>query len=91
MAQRKPDQDLRIAARSAANNAQRDGRLHPSPCEICGEPNAQKHHEDYNQPLVVRWICHRCHVALHVLRGDLKARVNSNDSVLIDTDAGAAA
>lgn len=43
------------------------GQLVPGPCEVCGtleKPHA--HHDDYHQPLVVRWLCalhHRQHHA----------------------------
>lgn len=51
-------------ARSAVNNAVRDGRLVRRPCEVCSSPKAQAHHDDYTRPLDVRWLCfvhHRTH------------------------------
>lgn len=44
--------------------------LEPSPCELCGATeNIEGHHEDYDLPMVVRWLCHSHHV--QVTRGRL--------------------
>lgn len=33
-------------------------------CEVCHSPDTQPHHENYDQPLKVRWLCreHRLHL-----------------------------
>jgi hypothetical protein len=46
---------------NAVSNAVRDGRLARKPCEVCGDPKAQAHHDDYAKPLEVRWLCFRHH------------------------------
>ena len=51
-------------ASQAVNNAIRDGRLVRQLCEVCGE-KAQGHHEDYDKPLEVRWLCSTHHAELH--------------------------
>lgn len=56
---------LRRAARVAAGNAIRDGRLVPRPCEVCGEIKVDAHHDDYSQPLSVRWLCRKHHREHH--------------------------
>lgn len=46
----------------------------PDRCTECGEPPRgeyappalRAHHDDYNHPLVVRWLCQRCHRRWHV-------------------------
>jgi hypothetical protein len=48
-------------ARELAGNAVRDGRLAKKPCEVCGDPIAQKHHSDYSKPLEVQWLCFKHH------------------------------
>lgn len=54
------------------NDAIRRGDLRRGNCEQCqapawkqGKVNVIAHHDDYNFPLVVRWLCHRCHRAWH--------------------------
>jgi hypothetical protein len=49
------------AARWAVAKAIRRGDLVRQPCEVCGNPDAQAHHEDYSQPLRVRWLCRLHH------------------------------
>jgi hypothetical protein len=53
-------------AHSAVSNAVRDGRLERGPCEVCGTTeNVHGHHEDYDKPLEVRWLCVIHHAEEH--------------------------
>lgn len=64
----KEDHPKRHAAHSAVNNAVRDGRLSkPSECEWCGDAHKRihGHHEDYDKPLDVIWLCPPCHKKAH--------------------------
>jgi len=54
-------------AHCAVNNAVRDGRLKKEPCEKCGRTDVHGHHDDYNKPLSVRWLCPPCHSKQHNL------------------------
>ena len=56
---------LRANARAYANVYLKRGKLKKKPCERCGTKNVQMHHDDYNQPLQVRWMCRQCHLRLH--------------------------
>lgn len=56
---------LKRAAHVATNNAIRDGRIIPQPCEVCGATKAQAHHDDYSKPLDVRWLCTTHHAEHH--------------------------
>lgn len=47
----------RYKARTAVNNAVRDGRLIKLPCCVCGNIKSTAHHEDYAKPLEVVWVC----------------------------------
>lgn len=58
---------IRYKANNAVSNAIRDGRLiRPKECSECGiECKPHGHHDDYNKPLSVRWLCIRCHNEFH--------------------------
>jgi len=51
--------------RSYAHTYKRRGKLTPGPCAKCGDAASQMHHPDYDQPLLVLWLCRACHLALH--------------------------
>jgi ribosomal protein S27AE len=69
----------RIKARVIARYYIKRGKIKKQPCEICGNKKTQAHHEDYNKPLEVRWLCPSCHKKLHLglLVGD-KAKLLLN-------------
>jgi ribosomal protein S27AE len=41
------------------------GILVRAPCERCGNPKSVAHHEDYDFPLAVTWLCQPCHKQRH--------------------------
>lgn len=41
------------------------GRLVKEPCEACGAAEVVAHHENYRRAEHVRWVCRRCHQAVH--------------------------
>lgn len=58
---------LRRWARDEVAAAIARGELdRPDVCSECGSPGRiEAHHDDYNAPLAVRWLCHDCHQAHH--------------------------
>lgn len=50
---------------SAISNAIHNGRMTKQPCEVCGAEPAEAHHDDYNKPLEVRWLCDKHHKEWH--------------------------
>lgn len=47
----------------------------PEFCEGCGLKSArlEKHHPDYSKPLLVVWLCKRCHAIADKIRRRLEA------------------
>lgn len=68
----------KVRARSLAYRARRAGKLKRESCEKCsvkprivnGTCNVQGHHPDYKKPLIIQWLCFKCHKEIH--------RVNPN-------------
>lgn len=64
---------VRRVARLVERAVQIGALKKPSVCSRCkksdrfsdGRSNIQAHHDDYNRPLDVRWLCQRCHHRWH--------------------------
>ena len=41
------------------------GIIERQPCEECNDPKSMAHHDDYNKPLEVRWLCSTHHQRWH--------------------------
>lgn len=52
-------------AHSAVGKAIRNGDLVRQPCIRCGAEKSVAHHEDYDKPLEVMWLCQPCHKQRH--------------------------
>lgn len=66
-AERHPE---KIRARQLLKDAVKTGKVvKPGTCEACGHEVERRklhgHHEDYEKPLDVRWLCRPCHDAEH--------------------------
>lgn len=55
----------RSRAHTAVARAIRCGELVRQPCSRCNEPKSVAHHEDYDKPLEVVWLCQPCHKQRH--------------------------
>lgn len=55
----------RVLAHSAVARAIRKGELVRQPCCRCGAEKTVAHHEDYDKPLEVVWLCQPCHKQRH--------------------------
>ena len=57
-------------AHNMVNNAVRDNKLFKKPCEICGKEDVHGHHDDYLEPLNIRWLCPVHHSQWHKENGE---------------------
>tara|TARA_R110002049_G_scaffold111950_2_gene261288 strand:- start:1765 stop:2184 length:420 start_codon:yes stop_codon:yes gene_type:complete len=57
-------------AHCMVNNQKRAGNLHQEPCEVCGSEKSVAHHDDYDKPLNVRWLCQAHHKQWHSKNGE---------------------
>ena len=55
----------RNVAHTQVYQAIRKGNLVRQPCIRCGEVKSLAHHEDYDKPLEVMWLCQPCHKQRH--------------------------
>jgi len=55
----------RSRAHSAVSLAIRCGTLVRRPCIRCGNEKSVAHHENYDKPLEVMWLCQPCHKQRH--------------------------
>lgn len=64
----------KYAAHIAVNSAIRSGRLVKiDNCVECGSDfSVEAHHDDYDHPLTVRWLCAVCHKRWHAENGEAK-------------------
>lgn len=61
-------QPHKVSARAIVTKAVRSGALSKHPCAICGNPKTEAHHEDYDKPLDVIWLCRRHHTEADIAR-----------------------
>lgn len=59
------DNPRRYAAHLYVQLGKRLGFIVPQPCAVCGSPKAEAHHEDYDRPGTVQWLCRKHHVERH--------------------------
>lgn len=52
------------------------GKLQKQPCEVCGALVVEAHHEDYDKPLDVHWLCRYHHGQRHAELGDNTLKSN---------------
>lgn len=71
--QAKDESQIKKLAHRITKKAIRSKVLVPKDCESCKAPalhasgrrRVHAHHDDYRQPLLVRWLCPSCHQAFH--------------------------
>jgi len=56
---------LKYNAHLVVQRAISAGMLEKQRCEVCGTESVDAHHDRYDEPLNVRWLCRSHHVKLH--------------------------
>jgi hypothetical protein len=60
-------------AQRALESALKKGLIERQPCEVCGAAETDGHHDDYDMPMKVRWLCRLHHRAVHLKKEDSAA------------------
>jgi hypothetical protein len=68
----------RNKAHSAVAHAIKKGILTRTPCIRCGAEKSEGHHEDYDKPLDVIWLCTPCHKQRHK---EIKEGLKKNEQI----------
>ncbi len=68
-------------AKQKVKIALKRGILKKSSCQNCGEKDVIAHHEDYNKPLKVIWLCRKHHMQLHRDRGAICLDENAKKKI----------
>lgn len=67
------EQRKKDICRSYLNVYVKRGKIKKLPCEICSSTlKIEAHHESYNYPLLVIWLCRICHIA--VTNGEISVK-----------------
>lgn len=56
---------MKLRAHAAVRQALRNKTLARGRCEVCGSFRVDAHHDDYDRPLDVHWLCRRHHQQRH--------------------------
>lgn len=54
------------------------GLLTREPCEVCSELKVEAHHDDYQKPYEVRWLCGKHHREHHMMERKLNVTSSTN-------------
>ena len=63
---------IRYLARWLFKRYKRTGKIPVLPCVNCGAVKAEGHHPDYSKPLLIVWLCKKCHREEHYLIKSVK-------------------
>ena len=64
-----PKERYKILARELTRRMIKLGVIVKKPCEVCGKKKVQTHHDNYDKPLIIRWLCLKHHVEYHKKAG----------------------
>lgn len=59
------EENFKDRARQRIHYAVKTNKIKKLSCLVCKSSKSEAHHFNYNEPLNVVWLCHRCHLKLH--------------------------
>lgn len=62
--------DKKNYARTLFNIKLKAGKVKKLNCCLCGDSETEAHHIDYSSPLIVTWLCKKCHKKVHLNNKD---------------------
>lgn len=76
--QNDPIEYKKYQARQRLNRYVYKGLISRKPCEVCGEKSVDGHHDDYDKPLKVKWLCKLHHGEHHARVREAKMLAKNN-------------
>ena len=70
---------IRYLARWYTKRMIRNGVIEKEPCAMCGIGQSQAHHPDYEQPLLIVWLCADCHRVIHKAQSRRQGGIRCRD------------
>lgn len=64
----RPQEVVKMQTRKLLRREVAAGRIVRQPCEVCSQPDAEAHHDDYTKPFDVRWLCQEHHRQVHAFQ-----------------------
>lgn len=55
----------KVLCRQRTRYALQTNKIKKQKCEGCGALKVEAHHEDYDRPYMIRWLCRPCHFDVH--------------------------
>lgn len=62
---KRTDVAYKVKARRKVRTEIDSGRVIRMPCELCGIADSHAHHDNYEKPLSVQWLCRKHHAEIH--------------------------
>lgn len=63
--ERTPFEKLKHNTRRESLSIVKCGLAEKKPCDVCGNPKSEIHHDDYHDAWHFRWMCKKCHTQYH--------------------------
>lgn len=65
-------------SKRAVQYAISSGKLKKESCRVCGNIKVEAHHEDYDFPLNIIWVCRKHHMEIHVKNGSFRKNIKES-------------